>query len=77
MKLTKKESKVYEALKTAQIVTRPMLLNMVWGYPMDLAEKLVGKTRQVDMTVSRLKRKLPEGQTIETRHGIGYTLKET
>jgi two-component system phosphate regulon response regulator PhoB len=68
MKMTATEYKVmmlFEA-KTGQVVTRPEMLLCVWEAAPDIT------TRTVDMTVSRIRRKLGNKGRILSVRGIGY-----
>lgn len=71
IQLTRAEFKVLVALKAAngKIRTREQLLVEAFGSAADI------KTRKVDMTVSRLKKKLGKaGLAIKTVYGFGYRL---
>lgn len=74
MKMTKTEQRIFALLSEhiGETVSHADLLHIVWGYPPDLAEKMVNKTRTVHMAMSRLNKKL-NGQ-IEKHYGIGYRL---
>ena len=56
------------------ITTRESLMVNVWGFSASLAGKVTYKdTRMVDMTVSRLKKKVaPLGVSITSLRGRGY-----
>lgn len=70
--MTKKERAVFDLLLDRTTVSREDMLVHVWGIPLDVAPMF--KTRTVDMTVSRLKRKLPESMEIKNVRGFGYRL---
>ena len=51
----------------AQVLTRDVILNKVWGYD------YFGETRTVDVHITNLRRKLASyGDLIETVRGVGY-----
>jgi len=69
IKLTLKEFELLGLLMTsgAQVLTRDMILNKVWGYD------YFGETRTVDVHITNLRKKLGEyGDRIETVRGVGY-----
>jgi hypothetical protein len=69
LELTRREFDLLEvlALNAGIVLTRPVLLERVWGY-----ERLV-ETRSVDVHVGRLRSKLGSaGGQIETVVGLGY-----
>ena len=69
IKLTLKEFELLALLMTsgAQVLTRDMILNKVWGYD------YFGETRTVDVHITNLRKKLGEyGDRIETVRGVGY-----
>ncbi len=69
LKLTLKEFELLVLLMSsgAQVLTRDMILNKVWGYD------YFGETRTVDVHITNLRKKLGEyGERIETVRGVGY-----
>ena len=53
------------------VLSRPVLLNLVWGYDMEVADKI--NTRTIDMTVARVRNKLKKHSIhIENIRGVGY-----
>lgn len=67
--LTLKEFELLVLLIThkAQVLTRDVILNKVWGYD------YFGETRTVDVHITNLRRKLASyGDLIETVRGVGY-----
>ena len=69
IKLTLKEFELLGLLmaSNAQVLTRDIILNKVWGYD------YFGETRTVDVHVTNLRRKLGKyGDCIETVRGVGY-----
>lgn len=69
LKLTLKEFELLGLLMSsgAQVLTRDMILNKVWGYD------YFGETRTVDVHITNLRKKLGEyGECIETVRGVGY-----
>ena len=69
LKLTLKEFELLVLLLSggAQVMTRDMILNKVWGYD------YFGETRTVDVHITNLRKKLGEyGDRIETVRGVGY-----
>jgi DNA-binding response OmpR family regulator len=68
--LTKKEQKVFDLLLQHEVTSKSVLMTEVWKVHPDLVKKI--KTRTVDMTVARLRKKIPF--TIETVRGVGYRL---
>lgn len=49
-----------------RIISRDELSLKVWGFVMD------GRSRTIDQTISTLRKKLPNGHAILTRHRAGY-----
>lgn len=68
--LTKKEHRLFDLLLDHEVLTRETALVELDGVPEDLAPRI--KTRSVDMTISRIRRKIPF--TIETVRGVGFRL---
>lgn len=68
--LTKKEQKVFDLLLQHEVTHKSTLMTEVWRVHPDLVKKI--QTRTVDMTIARLRKKIPF--TIETVRGIGYRL---
>ncbi len=69
LKLTLKEFELLVLLMSsgAQVLTRDMILNKVWGYD------YFGETRTVDVHITNLRKKLGDyGERIETVRGVGY-----
>ncbi len=69
LKLTLKEFELLVLLMScgAQVLTRDMILNKVWGYD------YFGETRTVDVHITNLRKKLlAYGDCIETVRGVGY-----
>lgn len=69
LKLTLKEFELLVLLMSsgAQVLTRDMILNKVWGYD------YFGETRTVDVHITNLRKKLGSyGDRIETVRGVGY-----
>ena len=69
VKLTNKEFQLLSALakKPGRVVTRPQLLDQVWGY------SYYGDARTLDVHIRRLRQKLGLcGDCIETVVGVGY-----
>jgi two-component system alkaline phosphatase synthesis response regulator PhoP len=69
IKLTLKEFELLGLLMMsgAQVLTRDIILNKVWGYD------YFGETRTVDVHITNLRKKLGEyGERIETVRGVGY-----
>lgn len=66
--LTPKEYELLLCLikNRGRVLTRPMLLDVVWGY------EYSGDTRTVDIHIQRLRKKLGLGDYIETVFGVGY-----
>lgn len=65
---------VYLILNAHRIVTRTMLLEMIWGYSFD------PQSNVIDVQVSRLRRKIDSDSTtplIHTVRGTGYILSDT
>lgn len=65
---------VYLMLNAHSLVTRTMLLEMIWGYSFD------PQSNVIDVQVSRLRRKIDSNTTtplIHTVRGVGYTLSDT
>ena len=74
LKLTLKEFELLGLLMScgAQVLTRDMILNKVWGYD------YFGETRTVDVHITNLRKKLLEfGDCIETVRGVGYRFSMT
>jgi two-component system, OmpR family, phosphate regulon response regulator PhoB len=73
--LTPKELEVFRQLHDG-VRDRQSLMVTVWGFSTSLASKVSYKdTRMVDMTISRLKKKLaPAGVIISSVRGVGYIL---
>ncbi len=68
--LTRIEHKLLTILMDGKLHTRVELLARVWKADPTM------KTRTVDVTIGRLKKKLePDGKFFKTVHGIGYKLK--
>lgn len=72
MKLTKKEQMVYDLLLDNVTLSRTEILVQAFGVHPEVAPRLA--TRSVDVTVGRLRKKLPESFQIESVRGIGYRL---
>lgn len=66
--LTKNEYKVLALLLEGKVATRPAILKAIGN-----AEDM--KSRTVDMTMSRLKRKIKGMAVIQSVRGFGYRLK--
>jgi DNA-binding response OmpR family regulator len=69
VKLTNKEFQLLSALakKRGRVVTRPQLLDQVWGY------SYYGDARTLDVHIRRLRQKLGAcGDCVETVVGVGY-----
>jgi len=73
LELTPKEYAVLEYFMRSpgRVLTRTMIIEHVWQYQFDT------DTNLVDVYVNRLRRKLndPEGRTLQTVRGFGYTLR--
>jgi|APSaa5957512535_1039671.scaffolds.fasta_scaffold256356_2 DNA-binding response OmpR family regulator len=70
--LTNTEVRMLYALMERRSMSRSELLQEVWGFPKDFADK--AKTRTLDVHVGRLRRKMEGKMQIIARYGIGYTL---
>jgi DNA-binding response OmpR family regulator len=70
VKLTAKEFDLlnYLMLNRGLALTRQQLLEQVWGYD------FLGDTRTVDVHINQLRKKLGDGDIIETVWGVGYKL---
>lgn len=68
--LTKRETKVFDTLLDNVVTTKETLLEKAFGVHPEMVSKI--QTRSVDVTVSRLRKKIPF--TIETVRGVGYRL---
>ncbi len=70
VKLTAKEFDLlnYLMLNKGLALSRQQLLERVWGYD------FLGDTRTVDVHVNQLRKKLGDGELIETIWGVGYKL---
>lgn len=66
--LTRNEYKILTLLLDGKVWTRPAILTVI-GNAADM------NTRTIDMTVSRLKRKVKGMATIQSVRGFGYRLK--
>jgi DNA-binding response OmpR family regulator len=66
--LTRNEYRVLALLLDGKVATRPAILTAI-GNASDM------KSRTVDMTMSRLKRKIKGMATIQSIRGFGYRLK--
>ncbi len=68
--LSYKEYELLLALVKAEgkVLTRDVLLNLIWGYDFD------GETRTVDVHVRHLRSKLGDEGIIETVKGVGYKI---
>lgn len=73
--LTKREHRVLVAL-TDGVYSRNDILNQCFGWSAQFADKATyNDTRSVDMTISRLKRKVGEcGLNIQSIRGKGYRI---
>ncbi|MEK9818870.1 MAG: winged helix-turn-helix domain-containing protein [Pseudomonadales bacterium] len=71
--LTKKERKLVDVLLDNEVATKVDLLVNGWGYPRDMAEKMTDQ-RTTDITVARVRKKLPPHVNIHTVRGVGYRL---
>jgi two-component system OmpR family response regulator len=74
IELTQREFRILEILarNAGRVVTRSMLLELVWNYRFD------PQTNVIDQHVSRLRRKIEEGfdnPLIHTVRGVGYTMR--
>jgi len=70
--LTKKEFEtlVYLARNRGRVLTREVLLNVVWGHDVHVVD------RTVDVHISKIREKLGAfGEVIETVKGVGYRMK--
>ena len=68
---TKTEAKVLQSLVSTGRKSRAELLVETQNVPVEIADKF--ETRSLDVTVMRLRKKLPEG-TINSIRGYGYTI---
>ncbi|MBQ8163439.1 MAG: response regulator transcription factor [Clostridia bacterium] len=68
--LSYKEYELLLALVKAdgKVLTRDVLLNLIWGYDFD------GETRTVDVHIRHLRAKLGDESIIETVKGVGYKI---
>jgi DNA-binding response OmpR family regulator len=68
MDLTATEAKLMRFLRerSGQAVSREELGKKVWGFCPSV------QTRTIDQTISKLRRKLRDGEKIDTVHRIGY-----
>ena len=73
--LSRKEHSLFTALYNGTVNRTDLLVN-VWGFSNSLAGKVSYKdTRMVDMTISRLKKKVATaGVTIKSVRGVGYQI---
>lgn len=67
--LTKNERKLYKLLSSAEEISTVQIQHEVYGWPVELAEKV--DYTNVRMAMMRLKRK---GVNIETVRGVGFRL---
>ena len=56
----------YFSAHAGRIISRDELSLKVWGFVMD------ARSRTIDQTISTLRKKLPNGHAIVTRHRAGY-----
>ena len=66
--LQPREQQVFDYFRAnpGRIISRDELSLKVWGFIMD------GRSRTIDQTISTLRKKMPNGHTIVTRHRAGY-----
>jgi len=66
--LQPREQQVFEYFRAnaGRIISRDELSLNVWGFVMD------GRSRTIDQTIATLRKKLPRGHEIITRHRAGY-----
>jgi DNA-binding response OmpR family regulator len=70
--LKRREQQVLDYLRAhaGRVISRDELSDHVWGFRLD------SRSRAVDQAIANVRKKLPTGAQIITRHGYGYEFVE-